>query len=248
MKLYKKGENNSEAIIFFNPMGTSNTFWQRMLPKELYDKYEIILFDYPGFNSDFRIQKTVSETSKMIKNELLNQIDKPFHFCGYSYGGMVVQELLKHSYSNLRSVILIASQNIMTFYDKEINRTLHQILSTDELLFCRLLTILSYDPSFINKNNMFYLQLFSSLKLSPFSSRAISQQLNQMMQIDKIDFPVLKIPSLYVYGENDRMLKDYSEQEIIKLLPDIEIIKIPKSSHILNGDLLFEKILSFLNN
>ena len=145
----------------------------------------------------------------MIKNELLNQIDKPFHFCGYSYGGMVVQELLKHSYSNLRSVILIASQNIMTFYDKEINRTLHQILSTDELLFCRLLTILSYDPSFINKNNMFYLQLFLSLKLSPFSSRAISQQLNQMMQIDKIDFPVLKIPSLYIYEENDRMLKDY---------------------------------------
>lgn len=228
-------------------MGTSKAFWESMIPQELYDKYEIILFDYPGFSSDFIIQKTLYDTSKLIQNELLDHLRKPVHFCGYSYGGMIVQELLKYSHSNLRSVILISSQNMLTFYDKELNRILYRIISTDELLFCRLLTVLSYDPIFINENSLFYVQLFSNLKLSPFSSAAISQQLNQMLQIDKIDFPVLRIPSLYIYGENDRMLKLNSVLEISKLLPDIEMIKFPESSHMLDGSLLFEKILFFLN-
>ncbi|WP_024996985.1 alpha/beta fold hydrolase [Bacteroides graminisolvens] len=248
MNIYRKGGDKLEAIIFFNPMGTNKDFWSSLIPAELYDKYEIILFDYPGFSSDFVNQNTLHDTSEMVRNELLIHLDKPFVFCGYSYGGMVVQELLKESYANLRSVILISSQNKLTFYDKEINKILYHAISMDELLFCRFLTILSYDPFFINKNNLFYIKLFANLKFSPCSSAAIAQQLKQMSIIDKIDFPVLDIPALYIYGENDRMLKINSVSEISKLLPKIEIKKLPESSHILDGKLLSENILGFLNN
>lgn len=101
---------------------------------------------------------------------------------------------------------------------KDINKILYEMISMNELLLCKLLTILAYIPFFINENNLFYIKSFSNIELSLYSLAAIIQQLKQMSNIDKVDFPVLHIPVLYIYGENDRMLKINLVSEISKVI------------------------------
>ncbi|EGJ72506.1 alpha/beta hydrolase fold protein [Bacteroides coprosuis DSM 18011] len=247
MDINLSSRNLSEKIIFLNPMGVDKSFWLNSIPKELYEKYDVVLFDYPGFNSQYIYQKTISETADYIFDKYIRGIDVPIHLCGYSYGGMVAQELLKRDLKELKSVILIATQNKLTTYDKELNKLLINLFNIDLLLFCRLLVLLSYNPSFVNENKMFYLQVFSSIKLSPEIAECITQQLDQMRQVDEIKFPVLDCSALYLYGEFDRMVKDNTANGINQLLPNIEVVKFSNSSHMIDSRLIFKEIIKFLN-
>lgn len=248
MKVYHEGDTTKEALIFFNPMGTDFNFWKRNFPLELYKKYDVLFFDYSGFNSEYFSQINLSETGRLIKKEILSSINKPMHFCGYSYGGMIVQELLKEEYSNLQSIILIATQNCLKPYDKEISRLLKEVISVDMLLYCRMLSFLSHGPSVLNNNQLFPLQMLYNIKTSTKSSAPIIQQLEQISKINKIDFPPCLIPSLYMYGENDRMIRSDTPLEMKNIFKDLEIIKFSGSSHMIDLDLIYEKIVVFLNN
>lgn len=198
MKVYHEGDTTKEALIFFNPMGTDFSFWKKKFPLELYKKYDVCFFDYSGFNSDYFPQVNLSDTGELIKKEILSGISKPMHFCGYSYGGMVVQELLKEEYPNLQSIILIATQNSLTPYDKEVPRVLKDAINVDPFLYCRMLSLLSYASSVLNTNQLFPLQMLFNIKSSTISSAPIIQQLEQISKTNKIEFPPCVIPTLYM--------------------------------------------------
>lgn len=248
MRVYHEGDTTKEALIFFNPMGTDFNFWKKKFPLELYKKYEVCFFDYSGFNSNYLPQANLSDTAEMIKNEILSGINKPMHFCGYSYGGMVVQELLKEQYSNLQSVILIATQNCLTPYDKEVSRVLKDVINVDLLLYCRMLSLLSQTPSVLNTNQLFPLQMLFNINSSTISLSPIIQQLEQLSKINKIDFPPCLTSSLYMYGENDRMIRSDTPMEMKNKFKDLKVIKFSGASHMIDLDLIYKEIIIFLNN
>lgn len=247
MNIYHEGDITKEALLFFNPMGTDTNFWRKNFPIELYKKYDVIFFDYSGFNSEFLKQTTIFETAQWVKNTILSGIDKPMHFCGYSYGGMVIQELIKEEFKNLKSIILIATQNRLTYYDKELPRTLKDVIHLDLLLYCRMLTLFSHAPSVLNANPIFPLQMLFNLNSSTASPAPIIQQLEQICMIDRIVLSPRLIPTLYMYGEHDRMIKADTAIEFNKIFENLNVIKFSDSYHMIDQDLINCEIINFLN-
>ena len=117
MKITKLNIDKEESIIFLNPLASDVAFWKN---NDLLNKYEIILIDYSGYNSEYKIIKSIDELAQLLKSTIFTKIEKPFHIIGYSYGGYLLQyliniiEVVPKSY--LESAILIFSAIGITLY------------------------------------------------------------------------------------------------------------------------------------
>ena len=233
MRIVRTGRRDAEkAILFLNPMCADTTFWKNIVSDRLASTYEILMVDYPGYNSAFVSQATLSDMAESVKREILDGMDKPVHLCGYSYGGIVLQEILKKGVKDLRSVVLISCPNRMTPYDKEVNRLLDTLLAEDEMAFCRLLMLLSYRPEFVNENPLFYLTVYAKIQAAGVKS-AMLQQLRQMIAMDTVDFELKGIKAMCVFGENDRLLRSDTLSRFQERIDGLRAEIIPGASHML---------------
>jgi pimeloyl-ACP methyl ester carboxylesterase len=248
MKTYKINTHNKEVIVFFNPLGTDSNFWKNIIPQELINSYDILLIDYPGYNSEFTQHASMQKLADEIHQTFILKITKPMHFFGYSYGGMVVQLLMNNQYENLRSVVLIASSNSPTHRDLEIVSVLKGILQHDMYLFCRALNIFSQSPESINENQLMPLQMFSNLKVTTSGIDPVLQQINHILKIKKIEIRKQATPVLIIFGENDRLLEASAIKDFSLFFDNLKILKLSNAYHIINLESVADKVTDFLKS
>jgi pimeloyl-ACP methyl ester carboxylesterase len=248
MNIIKINKHNTESLVFLNPMASDSCFWKNNLPDELANKYEIIFINYSGYNSPFVELQSFQDLSNYVHTEVLSKLKKPFHLIGYSYGGFLAQHLLKNNYSNLKSTILIGCSYKLTPKDKETASVLKNIIEQDLYLFCRTLTLLSHSPEDLNKNPLMGLQKFSNLKLAIERKESIIQQLDHILKLKEIQHTIHLGKSMVLYGENDKMIDTATIETFNNFFKDLEIIRLPNESHMIDSDIMYYHITQFLNN
>ncbi len=238
----------TECLVFFNPLSSDSRFWKNGIPKKMLDKYEVIFFEYPGYNSPFVKLKNFTELAGYVQEEILNKIQKPFHLIGYSYGGLLVQHLLNTQQEYLKSAILIACANKILPRDKEILSVLKKIGETDMYLFCRTLTLFSHGYADINKNPLMGLQKFSNLKLSVPDNTTVMQQINHILQTSTIPIEKQSTKTMLLYGADDRMLDLDAISYFNLYLNNLSKVRLNGEAHIINSTKMFYHINKFLKN
>lgn len=239
-------KHHPETLVFFNPICSDNCFWKKSIPEELVERFEVILFDYPGYHSPFVRLNNFQEMAGYVKQEVLSKIEKPMHLVGYSYGGLLIQHLLKDTYSNLSSVILVACANRLMPRDKEILSVLKNLAERDLYLFCRALTLFSHKPEEVNGNPLMGLQKFSNMKLSVSGNDPILQQINHILQVSQIHIPEQQTNTLLVYGAEDRLIDLDTLDQFHSCFENLRLVKLEGESHIVDPDKLFYHITEFL--
>lgn len=237
-----------ECIVFFNPMSSDIGFWKNNIPSELINNYEIIFIDYPGYNSQMEVIKSFDDLATYYHELLLSKITKPMHLIGYSYGGLLIQHLIKIKYYNLRSIILVACSNKLAPRDKEIVSILKNVIVKDLYVFSRLLSLFSHKPNEINENPLIGLQKFSNIRITTKNIDPILQQLNHVLQLKEINIRKQTAKSLLIYGEEDHLIDVTTLDSFQNLLKNITIIKLNNESHIIEINKVFDQIIKFLKD
>ena len=76
MRIVRTGRRDAEeAILFLNPMCADTTFWKNIVSDRLASAYEILMVDYPGYNSAFVSQASLSDVAESVKREILDGMD-----------------------------------------------------------------------------------------------------------------------------------------------------------------------------
>ena len=238
--------DKEECLVFFNPMGSSIHFWKRDFPQKLINNYEVIFVDYPGYNSQYIPIKSFDELASFYDKKLLSIIQKPMHFIGYSYGGLLILHLLNNKYQNLKSATLISCSNKLTIRDKEVVSVMKKIISYDMHLFSRTLSLFSHKPEQINNNPLIGLQTFSNLKLTIKDNRPVVQQLNHLLQMGEIKVKNQTVKSMLIYGEEDRLIDTSTLNRFNSFFKNLEIKKLENESHIIDTKKIFNHIIEFI--
>lgn len=241
-------KNGTECLVFFNPLSSDSRFWKNAIPKKLLDRFEVVFFDYPGYNSPFIKLKDFEELANYVCKIILDKIEKPMHLIGYSYGGLLVQHLLNMKPRNLKSAILIACANKILPRDKEILSVLKKIGETDMYLFCRALTLFSHGHLDINNNPLIGLQKFSNLKLSVHDNIPVLQQINHILKTSNISIQKQSTKTLLIYGSDDRIIDTETIGCFNYYLENLSLIKLHGEAHIIDQTKMFYHINKFLKN
>lgn len=247
MNTIRLNKHNPECLIFFNPMASDTCFWKNNLPDHLATKYEIIFIDYPGYNSPLVSLPSFQDMANYIHDQILSTLNKPFYLIGYSYGGLLVQFLLKNNYSQHKGTVLVGCSYKLTPKDKETTSILGKIIETDVYLFCRVLTLFSHNPEEINSNPLIGLQKFSNLKLTVNNSNPIIQQINHIKKMKEIKHDTRLEKTLIVYGENDKMIDTSTLEAFRENFKNLKIVQLKNEYHMINTELIYLEITNFLN-
>jgi surfactin synthase thioesterase subunit len=238
-------KHHAECLVFFNPLGCDRVFWKNALQPDILDNYEIILIDYPGYNSDFEKLGSFQELADHIHYNLLAKITKPFHMIGYSYGGLVLQHLLNNYYDTLQSATLIACVNKLNSRDKEIVSVLKELAQKDLYLFCRILTLFSNNPEEFKTNPLIGLQKLSNIKLSLTNVNPLLQQLTHVLKYKQIDIRKQRTPIKLIFGEDDKLI-DMSQIDLFaKYFDNMQVFGLEKEGHIINMNKIYNIIYPF---
>lgn len=237
---------NSKCLIFFNPVCTDRTFWESAIPAEILEAYEIILIDYPGYNSDFKKVESYQELAEYYHDELLSKIEKPMHLIGYSYGGILVQHLLNNKYNNLKSAVLVGCSNELKYRDKELLSVLKEILKSDMLLFCRAMSLLTQGVDSMNTRPLMAIQQYSHLKMSIADKAVIQQQIDHMLKLKQVNVRRQSTPVLFVYGDNDRLIDKDLLPAYKKSFASLRVVNLKGEDHMIDLEKVFTSIGQFL--
>jgi|GEM_PF-1872554 len=235
-----------ECLVFFNPLSSDSRFWRNTIPERLLNRFEVIFYEYPGYNSPFIRLNSFNELASYVNDQILDKIEKPIHLIGYSYGGLLVQHLLNLQPHNLKSAILIACANKILPRDKEILSVLKKLSEIDMYLFCRVLTLFSHGYADINSNPLLGLQKFSNLKLAIPDSIPILQQINHILRTSNIAIQKQATRTLLLYGSDDRVIDAETLDCFNEYLENLSLKKLQGEAHIINPRKMYYHINQFL--
>lgn len=239
-------KSGAECLVFFNPLSSDSRFWKSTIPKRLLDRFEVIFYEYPGYNSPFIRLNSFNELARYVNDQILNKIEKPIHLIGYSYGGLLVQHLLNLKPHNLKSAILIACANKILPRDKEILSVLKKLSEMDMYLFCRVLTLFSHGYTDINRNPLLGLQKFSNLKLAIPDRVPVLQQINHILHTSDIAIQKQSTRALLLYGSEDRVIDAETLDCFNEHLENLSLKRLHGEAHIINPTKMFYHINQFL--
>ncbi|HEU4552198.1 MAG TPA: alpha/beta fold hydrolase [Chitinophaga sp.] len=236
----------AECLVFFNPLSSDSRFWKSTIPKRLLNRFEVVFYEYPGYNSPFIKLNSFNELALYVNDQVLNKIEKPVHLIGYSYGGLLVQHLLNLKPHNVKSAILVACANKILPRDKEILSVLKKLSEIDMYLFCRVLTLLSHGYADINRNPLLGLQKFSNLRLTIPDSMPVLQQINHILHTSTITIQQQATSILLLYGSEDRMIDTDTLNSFNEHLENLCCKKLHGEAHMMNPVKMFYHINQFL--
>jgi non-heme chloroperoxidase len=262
---------NDECLIFNYGLACSNFHWRFQLPFFHHLGYKILIHDYRG-----HYQSTLIKQDTLTFENIANDIYKiaqsigieSAHIIGHSMGVNVSLELLRKFPSFINSLTLISGtimpvDNIM--------------FDTNAMEFLRPLAfkIFSHKPNLINtiwKYGGWNPVMRKFIKFSGFNQEQISEEfievylnkmgilgpnlffqlLDQMQRQSVLPFMAnVKIPSLIMGGDNDKVIPNHLQKLLHKKLNKSELYIFKNGSHVPQADfpdITNRRIYRFLNS
>lgn len=232
IKLTIKNEEQSERVVFLNPLGTNREFWAAIAM--MLNDFETVFVDYSGyFESDYYAFDSVAEIATCVEEQLEYLSPKPTHLIGASLGSWVAQRMCLAMTETVSSLTLISPSKRLYKHGQNILANwmeLYQVGQVDTVL--RQFAFWSfYTKSFELIHNLTenYVQ-----KTKGFFVH--SQVLYDQMRIARaydtaVDLEQIKVPTLILRGDSDSFYPKSCSEDLHREIANSTFLEVPESGH-----------------
>ena len=226
-RILKRSLNKETAVVCIHGSGADSVVWSYQLSR-LSKYFKIIIPDLPAHGKS---EGTPLKTAKEYAN-WLNEFSKSlsldsFFLMGHSFGGAIAQEFAHHYADKLKGLILISTGPNFRF--SKIYKELHEQgidLSQKEDIKS-FLSSKDIPASFIKEYNA----------LKEMSSSVLHDDLLAAGKFNSTSWlSSVKVPSLILWGENDKITPKELPNKLSDLLPLSEFKTINNSGHVVMID------------
>lgn len=217
-KIYYNILGKGKPIVFLHGWGSSSKVFYN-LAKHLSNSYKIILFDLPGFgNSDEPIESIEVSGYLEVVNKLLKEldIDNPI-IIAHSLGGRIAAKF----YNKIDRLVLIGSAGLKT---KRSLRLKYKIY-TYKLMKC-ILSLLH-----MNKTKERLIRKSGSVDYRNASVIMKKTLINVVNEDLRKSYEKIKVPTLIIWGEDDKETPLWMGKEINSLVENSELVVIKNAGH-----------------
>jgi len=233
---------SKKNIIILHGWGLSGKTYSRLI--ELFKKEGCLVFapDLPGFGSE-PLQKPSTELNdyvKFVHDFIMKHKMQKVILIGHSFGGRVA---IKYAFEHPKNVSKLILTGVPVIRKKSLQKQLAFIAAIVGGKFLSLFPQTARE--FFRKILYFMIGEWDYYKSGPLKQvfkNIIGEDLVQYIQ-------KIKIPTLLIWGKDDRLVSASSVEKIKNYIPHAKVIIVSKTGHKLpyeNAALFFEKVLPFI--
>jgi pimeloyl-[acyl-carrier protein] methyl ester esterase len=235
MNMHVSTIGDGPDLALLHGWGLHGGIWQDVVD-DLKDKWRISIIDLPGHGDsdmppgDFTLQTLATEIARALPPST--------SLIGWSLGGMVAMQLAADFPQQVERLILVAStpQFVKTgdwphAIDPQILKVFADNLGSDYRSTIKHFLALQVLGSDDERNTLRRLQQLAFSRDAP-DPHALKDGLAILLQENiRQRLPDIKCPTLFVYGQNDRLVPKASGRDVSALLPDATQHMINRAGH-----------------
>lgn len=210
-----RAPQNAPAVVCIHGSGATGVVWSYQVSR-LGKHFRIIVPDLPGHGESGGTTLDSAWAYAQWLNEFVQSIHiSSFYLCGHSFGGAIVQEYARCFPHKIRGLILVCTGIRFSF--SRAYAALHQ----DNADHDALLSILPAS----------FRQAYTFLK--SVSNATLHADLMAAATFDSSTWiETIRIPTLIMYGENDRITPKEMPQKLAQKIPGAILQVIPTAGHV----------------
>ena len=221
----KEYSNSKQSIVCLHGSGLDHTCWLALLNKLENENYNLIIPDFPGHGcSDGHSLRSITEQSEWLDKLLQTlECESPI-IIGHSQGGLVALNYCCNL-NNVQKLILVNSSSKISVHPDLINLAKQNDEKAVDLM-------LKWAYTGHEKN---YTTERVARKI--IMSRTLSQTLAvdfmacNNYQIDEEHIKKIRVPTLIISSENDKMIPSSLSSELQKIIENSEIKTMENTGH-----------------
>ncbi len=237
-------DSKKETIVLLHGSGQSHVVWSLTSQYIADQNYNVITLDLPGHgNSDGQSLKSVEDMADWLKKVIIKIGIKNFSLAGHSQGCLVALEYSFKYPSDVNKLIFIAGS-----YEIPVNQSLIKLAESGNLESLNLMMKWGYGSSkqFIGGNPL--QKILNSARevreVLAVDLVACNNYKNGVIAAKRIS-----CPTLFIFGELDKMIKIEKGKEFYNFVKDSKIHIIKNCGHMIILEKAFEmreKMVEFL--
>jgi pimeloyl-ACP methyl ester carboxylesterase len=224
-----------EPLMLLHGFGADKDHFNRAA-RFLTRHYRVIVPDHIGFGeSAHPMDADYAPTAQAARLRLLAQQlgIATLHLGGSSMGGQIAMTYAALYPQELRSLWLIDPAGIWTAPPSELRKLLNDtgrnaLMARNEDEFAQILGFVVRDPPLIPRP---MLDVLAQPRIRNF---ALEQRIFHAIDADSIESRIagMSVPTLIVWGEHDRVISVATAEMLHKLLPQSQVILMPRTGHL----------------
>jgi 3-oxoadipate enol-lactonase len=251
VRIYWEQEGAGDPLLLIMGLGYTHDMWYRTVPVAS-QHYQTISFDNRGVgrsdvpSGPYAIATMAADAAAVMDSA---EIDRA-HVFGISMGGMIAQEFALQYPDRVRSLILGCTSHggpEAVAADAEVISTLMARGTMPAEEGVRAMVPFIYDPSTPSERIEEDLEI--RLRTFPTAEGYFAQVQGILAFDSRSRLSQLKIPTLVIHGESDRLIPPENGRQIARLIDGAKLVMITGASHIFptdQPDAANEALLGFL--
>lgn len=236
--LLESGNKNGDIIFLIHGSSSNSAMWFEDL-KVLSDQYHLFTIDIlgePGKSAENRLNKSNEDYAKWIR-EILDSLNiKKVTLIGNSFGGWIALKFATTYPEKINKLVLVATSGITPVKFSFIFKSIIYIMQGEKGL--KKINKLVYGTDKIPEEVM---------EVSNLIFKNYNPMLGSLPTFKDSQLIKLKMPVMYIAGENDSTVNVYKSAERIKnLIPNSNIKIIKNNGHVVFN--IMDEIIPFLKN
>ena len=254
INMYYEIHGEGESCVFIHGAGGNTKMWEGLVPI-FSAEYKLVIFDPRGAGQSDK--PDIPYTMEMMADDLAGLLDiigiESAHLRGTSMGGMIALQYVLRYPERVRSLILDRTScggHIASMISEEqkhiFDSFLQEKLTVSEML--RELLLISVSEEFL-ENNPDYLKWFAPVTDNPLPSHVWRSLIQAQFDHDVYNrLPEIKVPTLVMHGELDRVIPAENAKVLASRIPGAELVIFENAGHacVEAGTKPEETVLDFL--
>lgn len=257
INIYYKIHGKGEPLVLIYGYGGHSELWFRQIPI-LSKKYRVIAFDNRGVGRSDK--PDTPYTMAMMAGDIAGLLDiigiHAAHIFGISMGGMIAQHFALNYPQRVLSLILGCTycggahsiqpepESLAALFDFErLGKMTPEEAVRQAMPFC-------YSQKFINRNPGIIDRRVAKQLEYPTPGHGFTRQAEAIMGHDTYELlPNIRLPTLVIAGDNDRLIPVENSRILASRIPEAELVIMEGAGHeffIENAEETNKKVLDFL--
>lgn len=237
INIYYEIHGEGEPLVFITGFTASIELWFRAIPV-FSREYQLIIFDNRGAGRSDK--PDVPYTMEMMADDLAGLLDAigidSAHIHGVSMGGMIAQHFTLRYPERVTSLTLSCTtcggpHSIMA--DAETTSVMESLPKLTPEEGTREMLRLCMSQEFIDKNPDLIKQIVAKMLEHPAPPHGMMRQLQAIMGHDTYErLPEIKVPTLVISGDADRLIPVENSRILASRIPNAELAILKNMGHL----------------
>ncbi len=234
MSLYINTQGNGQDIVFLHGWGFHGDIWETISAK-LANKYRVTRVDLPGHG---RSKESTFTSIDDISSQVANHVPANANWVGWSFGGLVALNYAIKNALRINKLILVSSTPQFTQSEDwpcaisaQFFKNFADELETDYRSMIRSFLALQAQGCADAKQQIRQLQA-QVFKHGDPCRETLRQGLTLLQRTNlRSSLPTLKVPTLLISGERDRLVPPAAIKAMQLAIPDVENFTLKNAGH-----------------